>query len=184
MLANNGIGLAANQVGLDAKVFVFGDSKENSTICFNPTVLQYTEEKVEDVEGCLSFPNTYVKIKRPKEILARWYDENFQECVVKIEGYSAKVYLHELDHLLGITIKDRVSKLNGTWLRKKLASWRRHLRKLQNGVEVYELDKPVELVIKTKCPMKWKLIDRETGEEYIGQTPKEGQYHWSKIPNA
>lgn len=111
MLANNGIGLAANQVGLDAKVFVFGDSKENSTICFNPTVLQYTEEKVEDVEGCLSFPNTYVKIKRPKEILARWYDENFQECVVKIEGYSAKVYLHELDHLLGITIKDRVSKL-------------------------------------------------------------------------
>lgn len=111
MLANNGVGLAANQVGLDAKVFVFGDSKENSTICFNPTVLQYTEEKVEDVEGCLSFPNTYVKIKRPKEILARWYDENFQECVVKIEGYSAKVYLHELDHLLGITIKDRVSKL-------------------------------------------------------------------------
>lgn len=111
MLANNGVGLAANQVGLDAKVFVFGDSNENSTICFNPTVLQYTEEKVEDVEGCLSFPNTYVKIKRPKEILARWYDENFQECVVKIEGYSAKVYLHELDHLLGITIKDRVSKL-------------------------------------------------------------------------
>lgn len=111
MLANNGVGLAANQVGIDAKVFVFGDSKENSTICFNPTVLQYTEEKVEDVEGCLSFPNTYVKIKRPKEILARWYDENFQECVVKIEGYSAKVYLHELDHLLGITIKDRVSKL-------------------------------------------------------------------------
>lgn len=119
MLQHGGIGLAANQIGLDAKVFVFGDSKENSTICINPTVLQYTEEKVEDVEGCLSFPNTYVKIKRPKEILAKWYDENLQECVVKIEGYSAKVYLHELDHLLGITIKDRVSKLKWDMALKK-----------------------------------------------------------------
>lgn len=119
MLQKNGIGLAANQIGLDAKVFVFGDSKQNSTICINPTVLQYTEEKVEDLEGCLSFPNTYVKIKRPKEILARWYDENLQECVVKIEGYSAKVYLHELDHLLGITIKDRASRLKWNMAQKK-----------------------------------------------------------------
>jgi hypothetical protein len=54
-------------------------------------------------------------------------------------------------------------------------------RKLQNGVEVYELDAPVELIVKTKAPMKWKLVDRETGEEYIGNTPKDGQYHWSKI---
>ena len=46
-------------------------------------------------------------------------------------------------------------------------------RKLKNGVSVYELDEPVTLVIKTKAPMKWKLIDQETGEEYIGQTPKE-----------
>ena len=54
-------------------------------------------------------------------------------------------------------------------------------RKLQDGVQVYELDEPVELVVKTLAPMKWKLIDRETGEEYIGNTPKEGEYHWSKI---
>lgn len=111
MLSHNGIGLAANQIGLDAKVFVFGDSKQNSTICFNPTILQYTKDATVDVEGCLSFPNMFVKIKRPKEILARWYDENFEEQTVKIEGYSAKVYLHEFDHLVGVTIKDRVSKL-------------------------------------------------------------------------
>ena len=43
-----------------------------------------------------------------------------------------------------------------------------NFRKLQNGVQVYELEEPVELVVKTKCPMKWKLVDRETGEEYIG----------------
>ena len=119
MLANNGIGLSANQVGLDAQVFVMGDSVENSTICINPTVLQYTEETIDDVEGCLSFPNVYVKIKRPKEILAEWYDENLEKQTVKIEGYSAKCYLHEWDHLQGITFKDRVSKLKGNSAEKK-----------------------------------------------------------------
>ena len=54
-------------------------------------------------------------------------------------------------------------------------------RKLQDGVQVYELEEPVELIVKTRAPMKWKLVDRETGEEYIGNTPKEGEYHWSKI---
>jgi len=119
MFANNGIGLSANQVGLDAKVFVMGDSKENCTLCINPTVLQYTSETVEDVEGCLSFPNIYVKVKRPKEILAEFYDENLEKQTVKIEGYSAKCYLHELDHLLGITFKDRVSKLKWDMAKKK-----------------------------------------------------------------
>jgi len=119
MLSSNGIGLSANQVGVDAQVFVFGDSKENSTICINPTILQYTKDTTVDVEGCLSFPNIFVKIKRPKEILAKWYDENLQEQVVKIEGYSAKCYLHEYDHLQGITFKDRVSKLKWDMATKK-----------------------------------------------------------------
>ena len=119
MIANNGIGLSANQIGLDAKVFVMGDSVENSTMCINPTVLQYTEETVDDIEGCLSFPNVFVKIKRPKEILAEWYDENLEKQTVKIEGYSAKCYLHELDHLLGITFKDRASKLKWNMAAKK-----------------------------------------------------------------
>lgn len=119
MLANDGIGLSANQVGIDAKVFVMGDSVENSTMCINPTVLQYTSDTVIDIEGCLSFPNVFVKVNRPKEILAQYWDENLKECVVKIEGYSAKCYLHELDHLLGITFKDRVSKLKWDMAIKK-----------------------------------------------------------------
>ena len=46
---------------------------------------------------------------------------------------------------------------------------------------VYELEEPVTLTVYTKCPMKYNLVDRETGEEYIGTTPKDGEYHWSKI---
>ena len=119
MIANNGIGLSANQIGLDAKVFVMGDSVENSTMCINPTVLQYTSDTQDDIEGCLSFPNMFVKIKRPKEILAQYWNEKLEECTVKIEGYSAKCYLHEMDHVLGITMKDRASKLKWEMAQKK-----------------------------------------------------------------
>lgn len=119
MLTNNGIGLSANQIGLDAKVFVMGDKAENSTICINPTVLQYTNETQNDYEGCLSFPNIFMRINRPKEILAEFYDENLEKQTVKITDYSAKCYLHELDHLLGITFKDRASKLKWDMAVKK-----------------------------------------------------------------
>jgi len=75
MLSNNGIGLAANQIGLDAQVFVMGDSANNSTLCINPTVLQYTSGATADVEGCLSFPNVFVKINRPKKY---WLDSTMR----------------------------------------------------------------------------------------------------------
>tara|TARA_B110000046_G_C12921304_1_gene367259 strand:- start:22 stop:507 length:486 start_codon:yes stop_codon:yes gene_type:complete len=119
MITANGIGLSANQINMDAKLFVMGDSVENSTMCINPTVLQYTEETVIETEGCLSFPNVFVKIKRPKEILAHYWNEKLEECTVKIEGYSAKCYLHEMDHVLGITMKDRASKLKWNMAAKK-----------------------------------------------------------------
>jgi peptide deformylase len=119
MLSNNGIGLAANQIGLDASVFIMGDSASNSSICINPTILQYTETVEIDVEGCLSFPGVYVKVKRPTEILAEFYDENLEKQTTKISGYSARCYLHELDHTLGITFKDRVSKLKWDMAQKK-----------------------------------------------------------------
>jgi peptide deformylase len=119
MLANNGIGLSANQVGLDAQVFVMGDKENNCTMCINPEIVQHTEETSMEVEGCLSFPGMYVKIKRPTEILAKWFDENLKEQSVKIDGYTAKCFLHEWDHLQGINMKDRVSKLKWDMATKK-----------------------------------------------------------------
>ena len=125
MLASGGIGLTASQVGLDHKVFVMGDKPENITMHINPTVLQYTEETVTELEGCLSFPNMFVKLKRPKEILAEFYDENLEKQVVKITGYSARCYLHELDHCLGIVFKDRASKLKWDMAKKKAKKYDR-----------------------------------------------------------
>ena len=119
MLANGGIGLSACQIGLDYKLFIMGDKSDNISLHINPTVIQYTEETVVDLEGCLSFPNMFVTIKRPAEILAEFYDENLEKQTVKITGYSARCYLHELDHCLGITFKDRASKLKWDIAKKK-----------------------------------------------------------------
>ena len=110
MNARRGIGLSANQVALDKQVFVMGDEQYASMV-INPTVLQYTEETVKEYEGCLSFPEVFVPVVRPREILAHFYDSDLNEQTVKLTDYTARVYLHELDHLLGITMKDRVSNL-------------------------------------------------------------------------
>jgi hypothetical protein len=55
------------------------------------------------------------------------------------------------------------------------------MRKLQNGKEVSEFDIAVSLVVYTKCPSKYKLVDMETGEEYVGQLPQKDKPHWKKI---
>lgn len=132
MVKNGGIGIAANQLGLDMKVFVMGDSAENSTMCINPTVVQFTGETVTDLEGCLSFPDVFVNINRPTEILAQYWDEHLTEQVVKIEGYSAKCYLHELDHVLGITLKNRVSSTKWNIAKRKTKKLLSRIKK-QNG---------------------------------------------------
>lgn len=119
MLSSNGIGLSANQVGLNAQLFVMGDNVKNSTLLVNPIVLQHTKETVIDLEGCLSFPGIFTQVKRPKEILVEYYDENLEHKRTHITGYSVKVFLHEWDHLQGITFKDRVSPLKWKMARKK-----------------------------------------------------------------
>jgi len=126
MLSNNGIGLSANQVGLDAQLFVMGDSEENSSMLINPTVLQHTEEIVIDLEGCLSFPNVFAQVKRPKEILVEYYDENLEKKRTHLTDYSVKVFLHEWDHLQGITFKDRVSPLVWKMANKKAKKYTKY----------------------------------------------------------
>lgn len=119
MLREKGVGLSANQIELNKQVFVMGGDASDSTLCINPVVLQHTEEKVKDLEGCLSFPNVYVQVERPKEILAEWFDENLEKKRSHITGYSVKVFLHEWDHLQGVTFKDRVSRLRWSMALKK-----------------------------------------------------------------
>ena len=121
LFAYDGIGLAAPQVGIRARVFVMGhkDNPEAAQAFFNPIVIATTEE-VEDLEeGCLSFPGIYVNIKRPKAIKARWQNSKGEWQDSEFDGYSCKCFLHELDHLEGIVYQDRISSLKWTRAVKK-----------------------------------------------------------------
>jgi peptide deformylase len=121
MQANNGIGLSANQVGIRTRVFVMGWSyaPEKTQAFFNPMIISNLDETEEQLEGCLSFPGIFVKVKRPKAIKARWQNRNgdWEEGI--FEGYDCKCFLHEFDHLEGIVYKDRVSLLKWDRANKK-----------------------------------------------------------------
>ena len=112
-----GVGLAANQVGVDAQIFVMGEKDPMTVI--NPIVTEVGTEKVEMEEGCLSFPGLYMKVSRPSVVSVQYLDIEQKECIIKLEGFHARVFLHEYDHLQGITFDQRVSKLRLDMAKKK-----------------------------------------------------------------
>jgi len=121
MLKHDGIGLAATQVGIRARMFVMGHTEypEQAQAFYNPVVVANTEA-VEDLEeGCLSFPDIFVNIKRPKAIKARWQNSKGEWQESEFDGYNCKCFLHELDHLEGIVFQDRVSTLKWSLAVKK-----------------------------------------------------------------
>jgi peptide deformylase len=117
----DGIGLAAPQVGISARVFVMGhkDNPEAAQAFFNPMVVATVDEVDDLEEGCLSFPGVYVNIKRPKKILARWQNVQGEWQESEFDGYNCKCFLHELDHLEGIVFQNRVSTLKWAMAVKK-----------------------------------------------------------------
>jgi len=121
MLANNGIGLAANQIGIETRVFAMGHVKlpKLAQAFFNPMIIANTEDLIDLEEGCLSFPNIYVTIKRPRKIRARWQDRTGAWQESEFEDYQCRCFLHELDHLEGIVFQDRVSTLKWALAVKK-----------------------------------------------------------------
>lgn len=112
-----GIGLSANQVGLNIKMFVMGFEDIKMAI-FNPEILEQEGETVQD-EGCLSFPGIFVKVKRPETIKVKFYNVKGEERQEYITGMTARIFLHEFDHMLGKTMKERVSKLKWDLANKK-----------------------------------------------------------------
>lgn len=100
MRENDGLGLAAPQVGLPYRAFVM--RAENIIGIFNPKIVDISSEMVYLEEGCLSYPNLWVKIKRPKKIKVRYTNPDGQTETRVFDGMSARVFQHEFDHLDGI----------------------------------------------------------------------------------
>ena len=115
MLDENGMGLAANQIGITKRFFAIGhesfDTFQKHAIIWNPQVINASEEKVIDVEGCLSFRDIFVKVERPKTVEVQYETTQGKTRFAKLDGMESKCFQHELDHLEGITFNKRVSKL-------------------------------------------------------------------------
>jgi len=147
MVSKRGLGLSACQVGLDHKVFIIGENTENVMMFINPTVVSVSEETELDVEGCLSYPDMFVKLARPSEVQATWYDEELKEQSGTFTGYTARCFLHEFDHLYGVVYKDKVSRLK--WdraLKKKgkVEKQRRQLMQYLRNMEEYEKQRTLD----------------------------------------
>ena len=119
-----GLGLAANQIGESKRVFVADlsaiDITESLRVFINPEILEASGDPVEIEEGCLSFPDLYLKVTRPSKVRVRAYDLDGQQFELTAEGMAARVILHEYDHLEGKLFIDRVSPLTRTLIKGRL----------------------------------------------------------------
>ena len=123
MMAKNGLGLAANQVELDAQIFVMRPV-ENEAVTkpfavINPVIMKVDSDTVLGKEGCLSHLGLLLNIRRPKTLVAKFLDIEENECILEFSGIDARCFLHEYDHLQGIEFTDRVSKLKLDMAKKK-----------------------------------------------------------------
>lgn len=110
MLQYRGVGLAANQIGYNRRVFAMG-TKESADALFNPIIIEESEEKVIESEGCLSFPGIYIEIERPKGLIVECYNSKGDPQNFELVGFDARIFYHELRHLNGDVFLQDVSRL-------------------------------------------------------------------------
>ena len=133
MFKEGGIGLSANQVGLDAQIFVMKPhllEDKTPLVVINPHLESVTVNYEEMPEGCLSHPGLYLPVKRPRGVIAKYLDISAKECTIELYDIDARCFLHEYDHLQGVEFTDRVSKLKLDMAKKKQKKLQ---RKLQHG---------------------------------------------------
>ena len=109
MIHHNGIGISANQIGIWERAFAMIRDIENHEVmvCFNPRIIKSYTEEVEMEEGCLSYPELFLKIKRPDKIVVKYEDEDKKSHKLKLQGLASRVFQHEYDHMEGIDFTQR-----------------------------------------------------------------------------
>ncbi len=121
----NGIGLAAIQIGIPKRIIVMDISKKeeekNPMFFVNPVVKNKNPQLSIYEEGCLSVPNYFAEVERPKKCDVEYLDYNGNKQLLKAEGLFATCIQHEMDHLEGILFIDYLSKLKKTMIIKKLS---------------------------------------------------------------
>lgn len=109
MIHYEGVGLSANQIGISERVFVMILHMETEEIitCFNPRIIKRYKDCGWFEEGCLSYPDEIINVNRPNRIVVKYEDEDKKEHKIKLDGFAARVFQHEFDHLEGIDFTQR-----------------------------------------------------------------------------
>jgi peptide deformylase len=133
MMNDEGVGLAANQVGSEARIFVMNttpsEEQVKSMVFINPVVLNQ-EGEIVDEEGCLSFPDLYLNIARPQKVRVYAKDLYNEGFVIDLAGMLARAAMHEMDHLNGILFIERAAATE----REKIEKYVEEInKKVQNG---------------------------------------------------
>jgi len=130
----NGIGLSANQCGIFQRVFVIG-TEHFQIACINPKVVAKSEELSRENEGCLSFPGMFLRVERPTWVDAEFYDETGAFKQIRLEGLTAKCYLHELDHMNGVKFIDHAGPLAVQMARQKQGKLVKQIVRIQKNAK-------------------------------------------------
>lgn len=123
---SNGVGLASNQIGaeLSALVIDLSQVEKYSNLkpfeMINPEIIEFSDDEESLEEGCLSIPDFYEDVVRPKSIIVNYYDINQKLHHEEVSGFLARVMQHEIDHLKGILFYQRLSPLKKSLSKNKL----------------------------------------------------------------
>ena len=125
MIRAPGVGLAANQIGVLKKIVTINiqdkeKNLDNKYVLFNPKIILSSKETVIMEEGCLSIPEQFADIERPKEIIVEYTSEKKKLVKKRIDGVEARVLQHEIDHLSGKLFVDYLSSLKRNIMIKKV----------------------------------------------------------------
>jgi peptide deformylase len=120
LILNQGLGLAAPQIGIPVRAFAM--MSEKIIVCFNPRIIDESDEVIVLEEGCLSYPELFVKVKRPRRIKVRYEEPNGETVTKTFDGITARVFQHELDHLNGIC---HIYKANKYHKEQALKKWKK-----------------------------------------------------------
>ena len=133
----NGLGLSANQCGVFERVFIVGN-EEIVIVCINPKVIKVSEDLIKDNEGCLSFPGLFLKVERASSVEVEYYDFQGKKYNTTFTGLTARCFLHELDHMNGITMDKHVKPLALKMAKDKQGKLFKRVKRLQrnNGIFV------------------------------------------------
>ncbi len=133
-----GVGLAAPQIGILSRVIVLDCDKEDGVppkpvVMFNPEVMASSEDTNVYEEGCLSIPDQFAEVTRPKEVEVRWIDRDGKEQTAGFDGLWATCVQHEIDHLDGKLFIDHIGALKRQMITRKMQKLKRELARKKDA---------------------------------------------------